>query len=41
MGQIVQLRDSKKDFDFYVHQLQKLCEKDLSLINSLIIIQVC
>ena len=37
MGQIVQLNNSKKDFTFYVRQLQKLCEKDLSLINSIII----
>ena len=37
MGQVVQLNNSKKDFTFYVRQLQKLCEKDLSLINSIII----
>ena len=37
MSQVVQLINSKKTFSFYVHQLQKLCEKDLSLINSLIL----
>ncbi len=37
MGQVVQLNNSSKDFVFCVHQLQKLCEKDLSLINSIII----
>ena len=37
MGQVVQLNNSRKDFIFYVRQLQKLCEKDLSLINSIII----
>ena len=37
MGQVVQLNNSRKDFTFYVRQLQKLCEKDLSLINSIII----
>ena len=37
MGQVVQLNNSRKDFIFHVGQLQKLCEKDLSLINSIII----
>ena len=37
MSQVVQLNNSRKDFVFYVRQLQKLCEKDLSLINSIII----
>ena len=37
MGQVVQLNNSRKDFIFHVRQLQKLCEKDLSLINSIII----
>ncbi len=37
MDQLVQLNNSRKDFSFYVDQLQKLCEKDLSLINSIII----
>ena len=37
MGQVVQFSNSRKDFSFYVRQLQKLCEKDLSLINSMII----
>ena len=37
MGQVVQLNNSRKDFIFYVRKLQKLCEKDLSLINSIII----
>jgi len=36
MGQVVQLNNTRKDFIFYVRQLQKLCEKDLSLINSII-----
>ena len=37
MGQVFQLSNSRKDFIFHVRQLQKLCEKDLSLINSIII----
>ncbi len=37
MGQVVQLNNSRKDFAFYIHLLHKLCEKDLSLINSIII----
>ena len=37
MGQVVQLNNSKKDFIFYVDHLQQLFEKDLSLINSIII----
>ena len=37
MGQVVQLNNVRKDFTFYIRQLRKLCEKDLSLINSIII----
>jgi len=37
MGQVIQLNNSRKDFIFYVRHLQKLYEKDLSLINSIII----
>ena len=37
MSQVVQLNNTRKDFIFYIRQLHKLCEKDLSLINSLII----
>jgi len=37
MSQVVQLNNTRKDFIFYIRQLHKLCEKDLSLINSIII----
>jgi len=37
MGQVIQLSNSRKDFIFYVRHLQKICGKDLSLINSIII----
>ena len=37
MGQIVQLKEKKKNFASYVTELQKLCENDLFLINSLIL----
>jgi len=37
MSQVIQLKKLKKDFTYYVDQLQRLCEKDLTLINSIII----
>ena len=37
MGQIVQLQNRKKKFNFYVGQLRELCEKDISSINAIII----
>ena len=37
MGQIVPLSNIKKDFNYYVKELAKLCEKDLNSINALIL----
>ena len=37
MGQIVPLNNIKKNFNYYVKELAKLCEKDLNSINALIL----
>ena len=37
MGQLIKLNNQTKDFNFYINSLQKLCEKDLSLVNSIIL----
>jgi len=37
MGEVFQLQNTRKNFNFCIAQLQKLCQEDLSSINSLIL----
>ena len=37
MGQLIKLNTRTKDFNFYINTLHKLCEKDLSIVNSIIL----
>ena len=37
MGQLIQLQDENKDFDFYLSKLKDLCGNDLESINSIIL----
>ena len=37
MGQLIKLKDKNKDFNYYINSLHKLCERDLSAVNSIIL----
>ena len=37
MGQLIKLKDKNKDFNYYINSIHKLCERDLSAVNSIIL----
>ncbi len=37
MGQLIKLKNKNKDFSYYINSLHKLCNKDLSAVNSIIL----
>ena len=37
MGQLIKLKDKSKDFNYYINSLHKLCDRDLSAVNSIIL----